>query len=230
MQPGKKTRFVLTMLFALLLFSMLGVQHLTAQPKLVLDKQVYAILEPIEATYSNGPGNATDWVGIYKPGDTPGPIPSTLWLYVNGTQTANEAMENGWVTFDPGLTDAGSWWAGFFANDGYELLDSLSFTVGDASGVQGDASAGMPETFFLNNYPNPFNSGTTIAFALPEDGEVTLKIINIRGEVKAIPVHGRMSKGKHAVRFDGEDLASGVYFYRLQSGRRLITRSMMLLK
>jgi PKD repeat protein/endonuclease/exonuclease/phosphatase family metal-dependent hydrolase len=209
---------------------LIKVERTTTQARLVLDKQVYAIGEPIEATFSNGPGNPTDWVGIYKPGDTPGPVPSTLWLYVNGTQTANEALENGWVTFDPGLSEAGSWWAGFFANDGYELLDSLSFTVGDPSGIKEDASAGMPETLSLYNYPNPFNSGTTIAFTLPEDGEVSLKIIDILGEVKATPVHVRMSKGKHAIRFKGEGLASGIYHYTLRSGRRAISHSMLLLK
>jgi hypothetical protein len=230
MQFGKRHNFSPAMLVLSLIITSLSMEKATAQPKLVLDKQVYAILEPIDATFSNGPGNATDWIGIYRPGDTPGPVPSTRWLYVNGTQTADVGLSDAWVTFDPGLSEAGSWWAGFFANDVYELLDSLAFTVSDGSGLEEDASNRMPETLSLSNYPNPFNSGTTITFSLPQDGEVTLKIIDIRGEVKATLVHGAMSKGKHAIQFNGDGLASGVYYYVLQSEQRAITHSMLLLK
>jgi hypothetical protein len=233
MKLDKKICFILTVLSALLLTSWLRVERAAAvQPLLVLDKKVYTIGEAIEATFSNGPGNPTDWVGIYRPGQVPGNGTdfSTLWLYVNGSQTASDALENGWVVFDPGLTEAGSWWAGFFANDGYELLDSLSFTVIDPSGIRGDAPAVMPEILSLNNYPNPFNSGTTIAFTLPRDEDVTLKIFDIRGKTVATLVQGKMSQGKYAVRFNGDGMASGVYFYMLQSGREVVTDRMLLLK
>jgi PKD repeat protein len=208
------------------------VDQAAAPARLELDKKVYGIGEAIEATFSNGPGNPTDWVGIYRPGQVPGNGSdySTLWLYVNGSRTASDALENGWVTFDPGLTEAGSWWAGFFANDGYALLDSLSFTVIDPSGIRGDVSAVMPETLSLNNYPNPFNSGTTIVFTLPRKEDVTLKIFDIRGKTLATLVQRKMSRGKHTMRFNGDDLASGVYFYMLQSGREVITNRMLLLK
>ena len=211
---------------------LIRVERSASQARLVLDKQVYAVGEPIEATFSNGPGNPTDWVGIYRPGQVPGNGVdySTLWLYVNGSQSANEALENGWVTFDPGLSEAGAWWAGFFANDGYELLDSLAFTVNAGTGVGGRAQAGRPETLSLNNYPNPFNSETAISFTLPQDGEATLKIVDVRGEVKATLVHGAMSGGRHTIRFDGEGLASGVYLVLLQAGQRVATRSMLLMK
>jgi hypothetical protein len=227
-----KPYFILPVLFALLLAGSFRVGQATAQPKLVLDKLVYAVLEPIDATFSGGPGNPTDWVGIYRPGQVPGNGVdfSTLWLYVNGTQTADVGLTDAWVTFDPGLSEAGAWWAGFFANDGYELLDSLAFTVIDGSGIEEDASSRMPETLSLGNYPNPFNSETTIAFTLPGDGEVTLKVLDIRGGVKATLVRGAMTGGRHAVRFNGDGLASGVYFYALESGRRVITRSMLFLK
>ncbi len=232
MKSLKKPYFILPVLFALLLAGSFRVGQATAQPKLVLDKQVYAVLEPIDATFSGGPGNPTDWVGIYRPGQVPGNGVdfSTLWLYVNGTQTADVGLTDAWVTFDPGLSEAGAWWAGFFANDGYELLDSLAFTVIEGSGIGEDASSRMPETLSLNNYPNPFNPGTTIAITLPKEDEVTLKIYDIRGKTVATLVQGRMPQGKHTVRFDGKDMAGGVYFSVLESGRQVITRRMLLLK
>jgi len=232
MQFGKRVGSILTVLSTFLLLAWFGVEITYAQPHLSLDKQVYEILEPIEATFSNGPGNPTDWVGIYKPGQVPGNGVdySTLWLYVNGTQTADVGLSDAWVTFDPGLSEAGDWWAGFFANDVYELLDSLAFKVTSGSGVGEEASAEMPESLSLNNYPNPFNPGTTITFNLPGAGEVTLKIIDIRGEVKATLVRGTVSRGRHTIRFNGESLASGVYFILLQTGQRVATHRMLLMK
>jgi hypothetical protein len=232
MKIGKRLFAVATALSVMLLSVFLTVEQASAQPLLVLDKQNYDVLEPIEAAFSNGPGNPTDWVGIYKPGEVPGNGTdySTLWLYVNGTQTADVGLTDSYVTFDPGLAEAGDWWAGFFANDGYELLDSLAFTVGGGSGLRGDEPAALPGTFSLGNYPNPFNSETTISFNLPRDEEVCLKVIDIRGEVKAVLVQGAMSRGKHTIRFSAEGLASGVYYYMLQTGPRMISHNMLLLK
>jgi hypothetical protein len=232
MNPNKKLCLVPAALFALLVTALLRVDLSIAQPLLVLDKNVYDIDEAITATFSNGPGNPTDWVGIYKPGQTPGNGTdfSTLWYYVNGYQTAGDAAYEGSVTFEEGLTEAGPWWAGFFANDGYELLDSLSFTVVDPSGINEDASAVMPETISLNNYPNPFNSGTIIAFTLPREEDVTLKIFDIRGETIATLVQRKMSRGDYTMRFSGNDLASSVYFYMLQAGRQVVTKKMLLLE
>ncbi|HVO72892.1 MAG TPA: sugar-binding protein [Ignavibacteriaceae bacterium] len=103
------------------------------QPFVSLNKYEYDIGEPITASFKNGPNNATDWIGLYKLGDTPGPIPSTLWLYVNGTQGATGGISEGSVTFDPGLVDKGIYFAGFFENDGYTFLDSMGFSVSNLS-------------------------------------------------------------------------------------------------
>ncbi|HSR17864.1 MAG TPA: sugar-binding protein, partial [Ignavibacteriaceae bacterium] len=102
-------------------------------PFVSINKYEYDIAEPITASFKNGPNNATDWIGIYKVGDIPGPVPSTLWYYVNGTQGATVGITDGSVTFDPGIVDKGMWWAGFFENDGYTLLDSIGFTVTNLS-------------------------------------------------------------------------------------------------
>ncbi len=103
------------------------------QPFVSINKYEYDIAEPITASFKNGPNNATDWIGIYKVGDIPGPVPSTLWYYVNGTQGATVGITDGSVTFDPGLVEKGNWWAGFFENDGYTILDSIGFTVTNLS-------------------------------------------------------------------------------------------------
>lgn len=92
-----------------------------------------------------------------------------------------------------------------------------------------------PNTFELKqNYPNPFNPSTTISFSIPEDGLVSLKIYNILGQLVSTLKNEYMQKGTHRVIFDlnsnGQNLASGVYFYSLEMGNRFIVKKMMLLK
>ncbi|MFI5251943.1 MAG: SdrD B-like domain-containing protein [Bacteroidota bacterium] len=75
----------------------------------------------------------------------------------------------------------------------------------------------LPKRFALNqNYPNPFNPATTISFTLPQTGFVTLKIYNMLGqEVKTLLRNENMEQGTQHVEFNASELASGVYFYRL---------------
>ncbi len=82
-------------------------------------------------------------------------------------------------------------------------------------GVEG--APDVPKEFSLKqNYPNPFNPATTIAFDLPEDARVTLRIYNILGQEIASPVMlQEYGAGSHAVTFDASQFGSGVYFYQL---------------
>lgn len=113
---------------------------------LELDTQQYLIDQNITATWSGGPGNATDWVGIYRPGDVPGNVSSTRWLYTNGSQSASGSFPNGSVTFaNPGL-DPGNYLAYFFSNDGYSVLAGpVNFSV--ASGPPVNPPAFVTDPF-----------------------------------------------------------------------------------
>lgn len=75
----------------------------------------------------------------------------------------------------------------------------------------------QPQEYRLNqNYPNPFNPMTTIEFALPVDGMVTLKVYNMLGQEMATLIDNEMmDEGTNEVTFDATSLSSGVYFYRL---------------
>ncbi len=97
-----------------------------------------------------------------------------------------------------------------------------------ANEVAGDL---VPNTFALDqNYPNPFNPTTTIAFTLPEPGNVSLKVYNMLGQTVTTLVDGPKPAGRHEVDFDAGSLASGVYFYRIESTEGSETKKMMLLK
>ncbi len=88
-----------------------------------------------------------------------------------------------------------------------------------------------PMEFALKqNYPNPFNPITTIRFQLPNDGHVSLKMVDVLGKVVATLVSEQKEAGTHQVQFDASKLASGMYFYRLTAGSFVATKSMMLIK
>jgi len=94
----------------------------------------------------------------------------------------------------------------------------------------------IPTKFSLDqNYPNPFNPTTNISFALPSDSKVSLNIYNIMGQKVKTLVDGITKAGTHTVTWDGtneqgESVASGIYFYKLSDGDKVITKKMSLLK
>lgn len=94
----------------------------------------------------------------------------------------------------------------------------------------------MPTNYALEpNVPNPFNPSTTIAYQLPEAGDVSMIIYNLVGQQVRTLVKGTHEAGFQSVVWDGRDdfgrqVASGVYIYRLQAGSFSQAHRMMLLK
>jgi len=82
----------------------------------------------------------------------------------------------------------------------------------------------------LQNYPNPFNPSATIRYGLPNRSHVTLVVFNTLGQQVAALQNGEQEAGYHEVKFDGSNLASGVYFYRLQAGNFVQSKTSFLLK
>ncbi|NQV19602.1 MAG: T9SS type A sorting domain-containing protein [Armatimonadetes bacterium] len=86
------------------------------------------------------------------------------------------------------------------------------------------------------NHPNPFNPTTTISFSLQNNSNVELSIYNIKGQKVKKLVSDQLSAGQHSVVWDGKDednfpVGSGVYFYKLKAGDKiLITKKCLLLK
>jgi len=80
------------------------------------------------------------------------------------------------------------------------------------------------------NYPNPFNPTTRINYSVPSDSKVTISIYSITGELVAELVNDNLSAGTYSVNFNGSNLASGMYIYRMVAGSFVQTHKMMLLK
>jgi peptidoglycan/xylan/chitin deacetylase (PgdA/CDA1 family) len=88
-----------------------------------------------------------------------------------------------------------------------------------------------PTTFgLLQNYPNPFNPATAISYELSAFSSVTLKVYDVLGREVETLVDDRENAGNHFVTFNGDKLASGVYFYRLEAGATTLQKKMVLIK
>jgi len=84
--------------------------------------------------------------------------------------------------------------------------------------------------FLYPNYPNPFNQGTQIIFTLPKSEWTSLKVFNLRGQRVKTLVNDYLEKGTYRVMVDASDLASGTYFYQIQSVKFIKMRRMNLIK
>ncbi|HEY3293800.1 MAG TPA: T9SS type A sorting domain-containing protein [bacterium] len=126
--------------------------------------------------------------------------------------------DGGYVLGGAAASGGGGFSYGFLARFG-ETPNHLNETV---------SLAAVPS--LAQNYPNPFNARTEIAFDLPRTGVVRLAVYDLLGRAVAQEVDEVMTAGHHTITFDGAPLASGIYFYTLQTADLKATRKMMLLK
>jgi hypothetical protein len=93
-----------------------------------LNKRGFTNGEPLSISFTNGPGNAKDWIGVYPENRLPGNGTSLLWKYVDGTTTGNAGITENTIAFPSGLP-VGSYIAYLLANDGYDIVASEPFVV-----------------------------------------------------------------------------------------------------
>jgi hypothetical protein len=88
----------------------------------------------------------------------------------------------------------------------------------------------VDEFTLYQNYPNPFNPSTSISFSLPQAEQVKVSVYDMLGREVAVLVNDYLESGIHTTLFDGKNLSSGVYVYRIESGGFIKARRMILLK
>jgi hypothetical protein len=102
--------------------------------------------------------------------------------------------------------------------------------TGNPTGIKNITSE-IPSSYSLEqNYPNPFNSMTNVKFQISNSGNVKIIVFDLLGKEIATLVNEQLAPGTYEVTFDGNNLTSGIYFYRLQTEEFINTKRMILLK
>jgi hypothetical protein len=108
------------------------------------------------------------------------------------------------------------------------LLNAAAVALAKAPVVQ-EASV-MGGLFFRNAFPNPFTSRTTLRFATPRDGNVTVKVYNVAGQLVSTLHDGVLEAGEHTLEFAPQHLAPGTYFVHLQAGAESAKRTVIFVR
>jgi hypothetical protein len=110
--------------------------------------------------------------------------------------------------------------------------DELFINVdANLSNIDSPAASDIAHQYTLSqNYPNPFNQGTIINYSIVSTSHVSLKVYDLGGNEVATLVNSRQPGGFYQVKFDGSELASGMYLYQLRIDNFKVTRKLILLK
>jgi hypothetical protein len=135
------------------------------------------------------------------------PAPGKTWGYCTNNSSGCTLIEGAALTNRPNIILSG-WTEGIYKNGN-----------------------GIPEKLSLSqNYPNPFNPVTRIDFDVPKKGFVSLKVFDVLGREVQTLINENKEAGRYSVDFNGSDLTSGVYFYKLESEGFSDVKRMVLIK
>jgi LysM repeat protein len=184
------------------------------------------------------------YFSVHNPGNAgPGQIQfeytgaSGSWKFVGNPEYSSGSV-TGWVEYSIDLTShvgnevnkiifmpAGN-------NSAAVYVDNIYFGQSSAIATASESTYAGRTAFTLEqNYPNPFNPSTTIGFTLQASSPVTLTVYNLLGQHVATLIDGRrLAAGAHAVSFNAANLASGMYFYRIEAGTFSSMKRMTLVK
>jgi hypothetical protein len=107
---------------------------------------------------------------------------------------------------------------------------SILLNLAEGSAVEEDGQSLPTSSNLLSIYPNPFNAQATLHYQLYQDEYISLKVYNILGAEVGVLVDEYQEQGLYQLRWDTKDLASGIYFCRLQAGEYAETAKMVLLR
>ena len=116
-----------------------------------------------------------------------------------------------------------------FSNGRFFWWDSFTIALPKTGIVENEVNLPL-EYGIKQNYPNPFNPTSTINYSIPKNSFVTLKVFDLLGSEIATLVNNLQPQGNYDIEFDGNQLTSGIYFYRLQAGEFVETKKMVLIK
>jgi photosystem II stability/assembly factor-like uncharacterized protein len=162
---------------------------------------------------------------------------NTNHIYVGNEIAVYQSQDSGdnWTNISGNLPDAVLAMELDFSNSNRMLRLAThgngAYQLALTSAVSNQYEETIPTYFTLEqNYPNPFNPSTTIRYSIKESGSVKLNVFDINGKQVAALVNKTQTVGEYTVTFDGSNLASGTYIYKLQIGNNSTTKKMVLIK
>ena len=205
------------------------------------------------STFISRKGLETGDTTLYQAGDTvvvtvvgndPDSTGNVAVTFLDTLPTGGTFVQNGKgvgvFTFRTALNAKGVYTLRFKADDGcgnstgsITLMDTVLWGT---TGISSEEQNVLPEEYALSqNYPNPFNPVTTITLDLPKASSVRLEVFNVLGQRIRTLVDQRMSPGRYHVDWDGTNesgisVATGIYFYRLETSDFVETKKMLLMK
>ena len=164
-----------------------------------------------QVSYNGG----VTWVTLAEWGGVSKRNSHELFMLPGATNNPNVKVR--FVSIQPGWD---WWWA----------IDNVKISADIISNIK-TVNNEIPDDYSLSqNYPNPFNPTTSIDFSIPDAGMVTLKVYDMLGKEITTLVDEFKGAGTYTVEFDGTDISSGTYFYRMQSDDFIKVKRMMLVK
>ena len=151
------------------------------------------------------------------------------WAITNNSFTIQTSISQGTMTINGTFTPTGSSVTGTFS---YNIFGTIcSGNWGPVTSSVEMVENEIPNDYELyQNYPNPFNPGTRIKFGIPEEALVSLIIYDSIGREIQVLLNESLPPATYSIVFNGINLPSGIYFYKLMAGDYSSTKKMVLLR
>ncbi|MBT8380515.1 MAG: T9SS type A sorting domain-containing protein [Ignavibacteria bacterium] len=137
------------------------------------------------------------------------------------------AMDIG-MSYHTKAESEGTWWETTTRTAVYANINGNEY--GELVSVKNNRKSNLFDFNLDQNYPNPFNPSTKIKYQISELSFVTLKVFDVLGNETITLVNEEKTAGNYEVEFNGTELTSGIYFYRIQAGNYVETMKMVLMK
>lgn len=162
----------------------------------------------------------------------------TVGDFYSTTNTSSYYTTNGGTTWNTNLDISGAGRlnrvkinnspVGYVAGQSQRMYKTTN--AGGLTFVENTNNLSSLEYSLSQNYPNPFNPKTKINYSIPKQSFVSIKVFDIQGKVVTTLVNENMKPGYYSIDFNGSNLASGVYFYRMEAGTFSDAKRLMLIK
>ncbi len=154
----------------------------------------------------------------------------TLVILRGDSVTFSIVPDSGYVIKDVLVDSVSVGQVSSYSFNGVYKNHTIYAEFGLSTGIE--TGGNIPFVYFLKqNYPNPFNPSTEITFGIPRSCLVTITVYNTLGQKVATLINNKkMNAGTYTVMFDASNLSSGIYYYKIQAGKFISVKKMLVIR